>query len=81
MTIKTVKANAKDKALVTLHGRFVERVEKDKYTFQDIAGDTILAELDEEKNWSHVRKDKVMTVTAEVDRDLGSVEIDVIQAK
>lgn len=81
MTVAQVKADAKDKAVVRLEGRFIERLEKDKYLFQDRAGETIAAELDDDKNWSHVAKDRVMRVTAEVDRDWNGVEIDVIEAK
>ena len=81
MSIAELKADAKDKAIVTLEGRFVERLEKDKYLFKDRAGDTITAELDDDKDWSHVAKDRPMRITAEVDRDWNSVEIEVIEAK
>lgn len=80
-TVAQLKADAKNKTVVRLEGQFVERLEKDKYLFKDRAGDTIAAELDDDKNWSHVAKDRVMQVTAEVDRDWNAVEIDVIAAK
>ena len=80
-TIANVKADARDDSIVTLRGMFVERLEKDKYLFRDEAGSTIVAELSDDRSWSHVVKDKVMTVTAEVDREWTGVEIDVIRAE
>ncbi len=81
MSIAQLKADAKDKEIVALEGRFVERLEKDKYLFKDRAGDTITAELDDDKDWTHVVKDQPMKITVEVDRDWNSVEVEVIDAK
>lgn len=81
MSIAQLKADAKDKEIVALEGRFVERLEKDKYLFKDRTGDTITAELDDDKDWTHVVKDQPMKITVEVDRDWNSVEVEVIDAK
>ena len=44
-------------------------------------GDKIVAELDDDQNWSQVHKDALMEIVAEVDKDFVSIELDVIDAK
>ena len=49
--------------------------------FTDEKGNTIVTELDDDKNWSHVSKDALMDILAEVDRDHWEVELEVLEAK
>ena len=70
-----------DEQLVVLRGRFTRQVTHDKYEFTDEKGNTIVAELDDDKNWSHVAKDALMDILAEVDRDRYKVELEVLEAK
>lgn len=63
-----------------LRGAFVEHVKGDKYLFRDEAGDKIVCELDNDKNWGHVVKDAPVQIRAEVDKDLTSFELEVIDA-
>lgn len=69
-----------DGKIVVLRGAFVEHVKGDKYLFRDEAGDKIVCELDDDKNWGHVVKDAPMQIKAEVDKDLTSFELEVIEA-
>lgn len=80
-TIAQIKKEAKDDQIIVIQGRFTKQLEKDKYQFTDIKGDTIVVELDDDMNWSHVKKDALMELTAEVDSDFMKTELDGIEAK
>lgn len=80
-SIEQLKSEAKDDQIVVIDGRFTKQVKKDKYEFTDAKGDTILVDLDDDQNWSHVKKDTLMELTAEVDKDFTSMELDAIEAK
>lgn len=80
-TIAQIKKQAKDNQIIVIQGRFTKQLEKNKYEFTDVKGDTILVELDDDMNWSHVKKDALMELTAEVDSDLLKTELDGIEAK
>lgn len=80
-TVKSIIQNAKDDQHVTLQGKFVRHVRSDKYEFVDAAGDAILAELDDDRDWSMIVKDKPVEIRAEVDRDWNGVELEVKAAR
>ena len=80
-SIEEVRKNSYDEQLVVLRGRFTSQVTHDKYEFTDEKGNTIVAELDDDKNWSHVAKDALMDILAEVDLDRYKVELEVLEAK
>ena len=81
-TVADILASAPDDAIVTLRGRFTEHVRGDDYVFTDEKGTKIRAELDDDKDWSMVKKDALVEITAEVDRDwTNSVDIEVLSAK
>ena len=73
-SIAQLKSDAKDDQIVVIDGRFTKQIKKEKYEFTDAKGDTILVDLDDEKNWSHVQKDAKVELTAEVDKDFTSTE-------
>ena len=80
-TVRAVKNTIKDDAIVTLKGRFTKHIKGDKYEFVDEAGDKITAELDDDHNWSHVRRGDLYVITAKVDKDWNKTEIEVKSAK
>lgn len=80
-SISQLKSQAKDDKVVVIEGRFTKQIEKDKFEFTDAKGQTILVELDDDRNWSHVRKDALVELTAEVDKDFTSTELDALQVK
>lgn len=80
-SLEEVKKNSYDDQLVVVRGRFTRQVSHDKYEFTDEKGNTIVAELDDDHNWSHVAKDALMDILAEVDRDKYRVELEVLEAK
>ena len=57
--------------------RSQEHVRSDKYLFTDEAGDTIVAELDDDKDWSHVSRNAPCEISAKVDKDWNRIELDV----
>ena len=80
-SISQLKSQAKDDQVVVIEGRFTKQIEKDKFEFTAAKGQTILVELDDDRNWSHVRKDALVELTAEVDKDFTSTELDALQVK
>lgn len=80
-SIAQLKKEAHDDQLVTLQGRFTKQLSKEKFEFTDAKGDKIVTELDDDQNWSQIHKDALMEIVAEVDKDLVSIELDVIDAK
>ena len=80
-SIAQLKSQAKDDQIVVIDGRFTKQLEKDKYEFTDAKGDTIVVDLDDDMNWSHVKKDALMELTAEVDKDFTSTKLDALEAK
>lgn len=80
-SLEEVKQQGYDDQLVVLRGRFTRQVTDDKYEFTDEKGNTITAELDDDQDWSHVAKDALVEILAEVDRKDYRVELEVLQAK
>ena len=80
-SIKDVKEHSVDDQLVYVRGRFTEWLKGDKYWFVDEAGDGIETELDEDYDWSHIRKDQLVEIFAEVNKDWFDIELEVIRAK
>ena len=80
-SIAQLKSDAKDDQIVVIDGRFTKQIKNEKYEFTDAKGDTILVDLDDEKNWSHVQKDAKVELTAEVDKDFTSTELDALEVK
>lgn len=80
--VAEVKKNGYDDQHVVLKGRFTKQLSREKFEFTDDTG-TIVAELDDDRNWSHIRKDAPVEITAEIERErLGTViELDVKSAR
>lgn len=79
-SVELVLANGQDDQRVTLTGKLTNYLGQDRYEFTDATG-RMIVELDDDKNWSHLRKDQLITIYGEVDRDFNSVEIDVKEAR
>lgn len=79
MTVSQVKKHSFDDQKVTLVGRLTKFVGKDCYEFQDQTG-SILVELDDDRNWSHINKDQQIRIFAEVDKDWDRITLDVKRA-
>lgn len=79
--IATLKKNAYDDQLVTIKGRFTKQLTKDKFEFTDTKGQTIVMELDDDRNWSFIRKDALVEIVAEVDKDFKGIELECINAR
>lgn len=79
-SVRQIKSSAVDNQLVTVRGRLTKALSHDKYLFTDTRGDVIEVELDDDYDWSHIRKDQLIDITGEVDRDFISITIDVKQA-
>lgn len=81
-SVAEVKKNGYDDQHVVLKGRFTKQLSREKFEFTDDTG-TIVAELDDDRNWSHIRKDAPVEITAEIERErLGTViELDVKSAR
>ena len=80
-TVTHVLNTAKDHQIVTLRGKFTGHIKGDKYVFTDTEGNSIKAELDDDKDWSMITKDAPVEIRAEVDKDWNSTELEVISAQ
>ena len=80
VTIKQLKNTARDEDYIIVRGRFTEHVRGDKYLFTDESGDTIVAELDDDKDWSHVKRNAPCEIWAEVDKNWKTIELEVKRA-
>lgn len=78
-TVQEVLKNGQDDQYVTLTGKLTNYLGYDKYEFSDDTG-TITVELDDDRNWSHIGKDQLITIYAEVDREFTNVELSVKEA-
>lgn len=78
-TVQQVIQNGMDDQYVTLTGKLTNYLGQDNYEFSDATG-TIVVELDDERNWSHIGKDQLITIYAEVDREPTRVELSVKEA-
>ena len=79
-TVRWVKDKASDDDYVVLKGRFTEHLRGDKYAFVDANGDKIVAELDDDRDWSHVHQGKQYEIFAKVDKDWTRTKIEVKRA-
>lgn len=81
VSIDEVKAKSVDEQLVAVRGRFTKQLTKDDYEFVDEKGSSIVAELDDDKDWSHIHKDALVDILAEVDKGWKRPKLEVIEAK
>ena len=67
-----------DDAKVMLEGKIKSHIKLDKYEFVDKNGDTIIAEIDNNK-WGNVtaNEDTLLRIRGEVDKELTKTKIDV----
>ena len=67
-----------DDTKVVLEGKIKSHIKSDKYEFADKNGDTIVAEIDNNK-WGNVtaNEDTLLRIRGEVDKDFTKTEIDV----
>lgn len=79
MTVANVIANGTDEMDVTMRGRITKMIGQDKFIFEDETG-TIVVELDDDKDWSHIQKDQLIDIHGEIDRDANSIKVDVKDA-
>ena len=80
VTVQWVKESAKDDDFVTLRGRFVAFLRGDKYEFVDEDGVKIVAELDKDWDWSHIRRGDLYEIYAEVEKNWSRVKLEVHKA-
>lgn len=80
-TVKWVLENGTDDQVVLLRGKFTEHIKGEKYEFVDEAGGAITAELDNDRDWSMVKKGAPMEIRAEIDRDWNNTKIEVRSAR
>ena len=80
-TVALVKQNAYDDQIVVLKGRLVQYYGDNWYVFKDEKGNQIDVELDDDRPWYNIKKDQLIIIVAEVDRDYQRVTLDVKDAQ
>lgn len=78
--VKEVLNEAKDDEIVVVQGRLTRFLGDDKYELTDNNNDSIVVELDDDRDWSYIAKDQPIEVVAKVDKDLLSTKLDVKDA-
>lgn len=81
MSIAQIKTTSRHDDLVYLQGRFTKHLRCETYEFTDLAGDTIGAKLDDDENWSHIRRDEAVEIMAKVNTKRKVPELDVQVAR
>ena len=81
VTIAQIKASSRHEDLVYLKGRFTKHLCCETYEFTDLVGDTIGARLNDDENWSHVRRDDLVEIMAKVNTKRKVPELDVQVAR
>ena len=80
MSISEVQSNAKDGQMVFLQGRLTKYFGGEDYEFTDHSGDTIEVELDDDRDWSYLKKDELINLIGKLDKDMFSIKIEVKKA-
>ncbi len=80
-SVKAIRDKGRDEQMVVLMGRFTKQLGRELYEFTDTNGDTIACELDDDRNWSHVKKDALVEISAEIDKGYTKLELEVIEAR
>ena len=81
-SVKEIKDSAVDDQYVRVQGSLTSWIGKDKYEFTDLKGDKIVVDLDDDYNWSYIKKDQKIEIVGEVDKNFrrDDVKIDVYSA-
>lgn len=80
-SIKDIINNANDDEIVFVQGRLTRFLGDDKYELTDNSNDSIVVELDDDRDWSYIAKNQPIEVYAKVDKDLLSTKLDVKDAR
>ncbi len=80
-SVKAIRDKGRDEQMVVLKGRFTKQLESESYEFTDTNGDTIACELDDDRNWSHVKKDALVEISAEIDKGYTKLELEVFEVR
>ena len=80
VTVAQLQQSYHDDARVAMQGRLTNFYGHDRYEFTDSTG-TILVELDDDRNWSHINRDQLIMIYGEVDYDDGRIEVEVKHAR
>lgn len=79
-TVQSVINNGYDDQRVFLTGKLTNYLGHDRYEFTDNTG-SIEVELDDDRDWSFIRKGELITIFGKIDRDYHSINIDVKDAR
>ena len=80
-SVKEIINNANDDEIVFVQGRLTRFLGDDKYELTDANNDSIVVELDDDRDWSYISKDQPIEVVAKVDKDLLSTKLDIKNAR
>ena len=66
-TIKAILENGKDDEQVRVKGKLTKYLGDENFEFQDNENNTIVVELDSDRNWSYLEKDMPIEIVAKID--------------
>lgn len=79
-TVRDVLNQGRDDQKVVLTGKLTNYLGHDRYEFTDATG-SIEVELDDDRDWSFIKKDQLITIFGKVDRDHHNINIEVKKAR
>ncbi len=75
-SVSQILTDSEDGQLVIVKGRLTRYLGDEKYELTDDFNESIIVELDDDKDWSYISKDQLIEVAAKVDRDLMSTKLE-----
>lgn len=70
-----------DESYAVMQGQFTRHIGRELYEFKGTDGETIVADLDDDANWSFIRPGIRFEIAGEVDRDAYGIKFEVHSAK
>ena len=67
LTVKQILTESKEDDTVRVKGRLTKYLGDEKFELTDSNNDTIIVELDNDRNWSYIEKDMPIEIIAKVD--------------
>lgn len=79
VTVAQLQQGFRDDARVSLQGKLTKFYGHDRYEFADKTG-TMVVELDDDRDWSHISRDQNIVICGKTDYDDGLIIVEVKRA-
>ncbi len=66
-TVKQILSDGKEDEIIRVKGRLTKYLGEEKFELTDSNNDTIIVELDDDRNWDYIEKDMPIEIIAKID--------------